>query len=237
MKLKQITFTGIDKWTDLSALQKIQSAIPMVEFGVLLSRNWQENGNRYFNPSELGKLRGLGLNLSCHLCGHIAREAIKNNWQPVIDLCEGNFDLFKRCQLNVSKNAENPSKLELTIPDTLEEAIIQQNSADEVELWKSAMPNDKITVLVDGSGGLGIDTPIKALDTPFKVGYAGGISVHNVSDKVKYLEDSPLVRDYWIDMESSIRTDDKFDINNVYSVLNRLNRDFFELFKENIFYS
>ena len=69
MKLKQITFAGIDKWTDLSELKKIQKAAPNVEFGVLLSRNWQENGNRYFNPSELYKLRDLGLNLSCHLCG------------------------------------------------------------------------------------------------------------------------------------------------------------------------
>ena len=87
MKLKQITFAGIDKWTDLSELKKIQKAAPNVEFGVLLSRNWQENGNRYFNPSELYKLRDLlGLNLSCHLCGYLAREAVNNNWQPAIDI-------------------------------------------------------------------------------------------------------------------------------------------------------
>ena len=235
MKLKQITFTGIDRWTDLSELKKMQKYVPNIEFGVLLSRNWKENGNRYFDPSELYKLRGLGLNLSCHLCGYLAREAVNNNWKPAIDLCEGNFDLFRRCQLNVSNNKSNPEKLELDIPETLDEVIIQQHSVDNIELWKSAMPNNKITILLDASGGQGIDTTVVALDSPFKVGYAGGISVHNVSDKVKYLEDSPLVRDYWIDMESSIRTDDKFDINNVYSVLNKLNCDFFELFKENIF--
>ena len=237
MKLKQITFTGIDRWTDLSELKKIQKYVPNIEFGVLLSRNWKENGNRYFDPSELYKLRGLGLNLSCHLCGYLAREAVNNNWKPVIDLCEGNFDLFKRCQLNVSNNKSNPEKLELDIPDTLDEVIIQQHSVDNIELWKSAMPNNKITILLDASGGQGIDTTVVALDSPFKVGYAGGISFDNISNKVSFLENSPIVRDYWVDMESSIRTDDKFDINNVFSVLNKLNRDFFELFKENIFSS
>ena len=72
----------------MSELKKIQKAAPNVEFGVLLSRNWQENGNRYFNPSELYKLRDLGLNLSCHLCGYLAREAVNNNWQPYMKFYE-----------------------------------------------------------------------------------------------------------------------------------------------------
>ena len=222
MKLKQITFTGIDKWTDLSELKKIQKYVPNIEFGVLLSRNWKENGNRYFDPSELYKLRGLGLNLSCHLCGYLSREAVNNNWKPAIDLCEGNFDLFKRCQLNVSNNKSNPEKLELDIPDTLDEVIIQQHSVDNIDLWKSTMPNNKITILLDASGGQGIDTPVVALDSPFKVGYAGGISFDNISDKVSFLENSPIVRDYWVDMESSVRTDDKFDIKKVMACIFKL---------------
>lgn len=222
MKLKQITFTGIDRWTDLTELVKLQKYIPNIEFGVLLSKNWQENGNRYFDPSDLWKLKDLGLNLSCHLCGHIAREAVRNNWQPVIDLCGGYFDIFKRCQLNIAPYTTNPEKLELTIPNTLDEVIIQQKSVDEISLWQSAMPNDKITVLLDASGGQGIDTPIKALDTRFKVGYAGGISFDNIANKFNFLEHSSAVNDYWIDMESSVRTDDKFDIKKVMACILKL---------------
>lgn len=221
-KLKQITFTGIDGWTDVSELKMIQREYPMVEFGVLLSKNWRENGMRYYNPDALGRLDYEGLNLSCHLCGEIAREAVRNNFNPVIDLCKGKFDIFKRCQLNIAGYTNNPEKLVLDVPDTLEEVVIQQKSVDDIGLWKSGLPNPKLSVLLDASGGRGIDTAIRVLDTPLKVGYAGGISVENVVEKVRFLEYSPLVRQYWIDMESSVRTDDVFDVDKVWDVLNRL---------------
>lgn len=35
MRLKHITFTGIDAKTDIKALQEIQLEFPLVEFGVL----------------------------------------------------------------------------------------------------------------------------------------------------------------------------------------------------------
>ena len=43
-KMKCVTFTGIDGWTDIDELEVIQNQYPMVEFGVLLSKNWHENG-------------------------------------------------------------------------------------------------------------------------------------------------------------------------------------------------
>ena len=221
-KLKCVTFTGIDGWTDIDELEVIQNQYPMVEFGVLLSKNWHENGMRYYNPNALRRLAHTGLNLSCHLCGSIAREAVRNNFEPAIDLCKGYFDIFKRCQLNIAGYANNPEKLVLDVPDSLEEVIIQQKSIENIGLWKSGLPNPKLSVLLDASGGRGIDTPIRVLDTPLKVGYAGGISVENVVEKVRFLEDSPLVRSYWIDMESSVRTNDVFDVNKVWHVLDEL---------------
>lgn len=221
-KLKHITFTGIDGWTEINELEVIHQHYPMVEFGVLLSKNWHENGMRYYNPNALHRLKYSDLNLSCHLCGSIAREAVRNNFEPAIDLCKGYFDIFKRCQLNIAGYTNNPERLVLDVPDTLEEVIIQQKSADDIGLWKSGLPNPKLSVLLDASGGRGIDTTIRVLDTPLKVGYAGGISVENVAEKVRFLEDSPLVRKYWIDMESSVRTNDVFDVDKVWSVLNRL---------------
>jgi len=132
--------------------------------------------------------------------------------------------------LNIAKNKTNPEKLELTIPETLNEVIIQQNSVNEVDLWKSAMPNKKITILLDASGGQGIDTPVVALDTPYKAGYAGGISFDNIKEKVDFLESSPIVRNYWIDMESSVRTDDKFDIAKVMACIFKLYADTIVIF-------
>lgn len=222
-KMKQITFTGIDGWTDIDELEVIQNQYPMVEFGVLLSKNWHENGMRYYNPDALRRLAHSGLNLSCHLCGRIAREAVRNNFEPAIDLCKGYFDIFKRCQLNIARNANNPEKLVLDVPDSLEEVIIQQKSVDDIGLWVSGLPNPKLSVLLDASGGRGIVSDIYALDTPLKVGYAGGLSAENIVKAIAFLEKSPVVRQYWVDMESSVRTNDVFDVNKVWAVMDVIN--------------
>ena len=54
-KLKHVSFAGIDRNTDREELSRIQDEFPMVEFGVLMSRNWFENGNRYI-PSKTIKM-------------------------------------------------------------------------------------------------------------------------------------------------------------------------------------
>ena len=54
---------------------------------------------------------------------------------------------------------------------------------------------------------------------PFKVGYAGGFNPENVADKLHYLLTNDEVGDFWIDMESGVRTDDWFDLDKVRRVL------------------
>lgn len=220
MKLQHVTFTGIDGKTDLWELYKIQEEYPFVEWGVLLSKDWRTNGNRFFNPSYLQTLRESGLNLSAHLCGTMAAYAIRGGWDYVYDCTRWDFDVFKRCQLNVSTRKDNPARLtKLRRPDSLEELIIQQRSADEVDLWRTAKTGRNITVLLDASGGRGIDTPIKVLKNAPKVGYAGGINVDNVFNKLTFLLTHEEVNDFWIDMENGVRTDDWFDTDFVRSVL------------------
>lgn len=43
--LRHITFTGVDAKTDINALYQIQKEFPIVEWGILVSKNWRENGN------------------------------------------------------------------------------------------------------------------------------------------------------------------------------------------------
>ena len=52
-----------------------------------------------------------------------------------------------------------------------------------------------------------------------KTGYAGGFDHNNVKDKLICLFCNEYVGDFWIDMESSVRTDDKFDLNKVRRIL------------------
>ena len=223
-KLKQVTFTGVDKWTNLEELKRVQEEYPIIEFGILLSKNWANNGPRYMNPADLGKFKDQGLTLSGHLCGSIAREAVRDNWESVIELCQGNFDIFQRCQLNIVGAENLPRRLELyNIPKNLKEVIIQQHSSEECDFFLSGLGNSRTTVLLDGSGGRGINTGNSYLDLPIKVGYAGGIGPDNIVDKIKFLEENENVGpSFWIDMESSVRTDEKFDLNKIRTVMWRI---------------
>ena len=220
MKLQHITFTGIDGKTDLGALWELQQQYPIAEFGVLVAKNWRENGNRYFNPSYLMAL-DRGLNLSAHLCGSIARAAVRGDFGPFREWATAYPYIFNRCQLNIATSKENPDSFKLCCGDTLlfDEIILQQRSVEDCPLWIGSPASDYVTVLFDASGGQGIDTPIKVMPVIHKVGYAGGISPKNVAEKLTYLLQNPDVGDFWIDMESGVRTDDWFDLDKVRRVL------------------
>lgn len=219
-KLKGLSFNGLDTMTNLSRAMDIQEKYPLVEFGVLLSGNWSKNGNRYFNPNFIKVLWDFDLNLSLHLCGRIARRAIRNDFQPGIDLCGGYFNLFQRVQINIASYGDkNPKDVVLDIPETVREVIIQQKSADDCKLFtdfytahKDSL-GDKVSVLIDGSGGNGVETELNILETTAKVGYAGGIKEENIISKLDYLMEH--TDNFWIDLESGARTDDYFDLGKI----------------------
>ena len=217
--LRQITFTGIGTDTDLKTLKEIQDEYPLVEWGVLLSKNWQENGPRFFDPSQLNNLRWQGLNLSCHLCGSAARAVVSENWEPAFEVTRGMFGLFQRCQVNISMEQPNDQTQYMRPPIDLSELIIQQKSAGAMNIFNAIKNRTKMSVLLDASGGRGIDTPVKPLNIPgLKVGYAGGLNPENVGEKLEYLMEN-VEGEFWIDMESGVRTDDRFDIDKCVSVL------------------
>lgn len=217
--LKHITFTGIGVDTDFNLLRELQDTYPFIEWGVLMSKNWANNGPRYFDPSKLEMLRGLGLKLSCHACGSLAYEALNNNWDPLRELTQGSLDIFSRCQLNISNKQPRENTPKLRPPQELDEVIIQQKNADNLEAFNCIENKENISVILDASGGHGVDTPIEIMKMDgVKVGYAGGMNPDNVYGKMKQLFTSDC-GDFWIDMESGVRTDDIFDIAKVISVM------------------
>lgn len=222
MRLQHITFTGIDGKTDLRAIMDIRKKYPIAEFGVLVSKNWYKNGNRYFNPSYIDGLYR-GFRFSAHLCGSIARAAVRGDLEPFLSWAgfyslRDKDEMFGRCQLNIAPYSDNPETVNLTGDILLfDEIILQQKSADDCSLYLNSKENGCISVLLDASGGEGIDTPIKILEGR-KVGYAGGISPDNVAEKLTYLYEH-TEGDFWIDMESGVRTDDWFDLDKVVKVL------------------
>lgn len=218
--LYAITFTGIDGKTDLGELWDLQCKYPYVEWGVLVSQNWRTNGNRYFNPSMLPAL-DRGLCLSAHMCGKIAREFANGNINPFVNWSKGRFDLFTRCQLNISKSNGVPEKFVQTdeMRILFDQVILQQKGVNDCGLFMNSKEDERVSILLDASGGNGIDTPIEILDAnPNLVGYAGGINPENVESKLTYLLEN-VNGQFWIDMESGVRTDDWFDLDKVKQVL------------------
>ena len=184
MRLKHITFTGIDAKTDIQDLIDIQREFPIAEFGVLTSYHWNENGNRYLNPAFLSNLyAGNGeLNLALHVCGSAAHDAAMGEWYKINDHLSGALNMFKRIQLNVANRTDNPKYLWSTHYSG-QELIVQQRNAEDVALYAATRSEFEyvcpVSVLLDASGGQGIDTPIKILKTHGKVGYAGGFNPDN----------------------------------------------------------
>ena len=224
MSLKHIPFTGIDAKTDIHVLREIQGEFPIAEFGVLTSYHWYENGNRYLNPAFISNLyAGNGeLNLALHICGSATHDAAVGMWQKIKEHLFGTLEIFKRIQLNVANRKNNPEYL--WAPSFIhQELIVQQHDLDNLTLYNTTRDiwqGDRCpaSVLLDASGGRGIDTPIEVLKGNHKVGYAGGLNPDNVGEKLSYLMEN-VDGDFWIDMESGVRTDDWFDLDKVVKVL------------------
>lgn len=224
MKLRHITITGIDILTEIDGLQELQEKFPWAEFGILFSKHWQQNGQRYPNPAQLlPDLADRSLHLSAHICGSMAREIVcTNNWQPFSELIEYYNFLFDRVQLNVAPlSFPGIQSSPLSAPSFCKELIIQQRSTMEIDVYK-AMANKRnyVSILFDQSGGRGIGLDKSALKlNPFiKAGYAGGINPDNVADTLIHLFNKAN-HPFWIDTESGVRTRDYLDLEKVYKLL------------------
>jgi hypothetical protein len=213
--LNRVTFTGVDDKTNIDDLVYLTEKYPFVEFGILVSKNNSNNGtvNRYPNLTILKRLKNKGLNLSCHICGSIARQIVqKNDWSELEILLGKDMEIFKRFQLNVS-NIHKFSK-EISFREG-KDFIIQLKDDTSLYDYYKDLPN--VLGFQDNSGGLG-KFEDNWIDSDRYFGYAGGLSVENVE---KVIEDLLIVNnsDFWIDMESSVRTNDRFDTKKCEEVL------------------
>lgn len=208
--INKVTFTGIDNKTNLNDLIILQQEYPFVEYGMLISENNTNNDTNPRYPS-LRILDGLEkgmLNLSLHVCGKLARDIVQyNNWEPVYKMMGTYMDLFSRIQLNVA-GTRKISK-DLTFPE--DKDIIIQLTQNKLDIYETYKEPPHICGFQDASGGRGIVSCgwMKTQDIYF--GYAGGINEENVLNVIQEIN-AVNSNDFWIDMESSIRTDDIFDI-------------------------
>ena len=219
----RVTFTGIDKKTDVNKLVELQTKYPDIEFGFLISSSntGNDTNNRYPSLITLQKLKNKGLNLSLHVCGKLVRNIAKTgSLEEVKEFMGPYFDMFNRIQLNLVG-----STVKYLVTDTLGKQVIIQTNLDEpksnatYQLYLGAKM-DNIVFLSDKSGGHGTVEDFDYFDVDYQ-GFAGGINPDNVLER-KEEADILWEKDYWLDMESGVRTDDWFDLNKVEQVCQKV---------------
>ena len=139
--LKHITFTGVDANTDIHTLQEIQKRWPIVEFGVLTSYHWYENGNRYLDPRLMRNLENL--NLALHLCGSAAHDAACGDWHEIEHLTYGSLYKFNRVQLNIAERKDNPTDVAPSYYLN-QEIIIQQRDKEHLDIYLETLKKNAL---------------------------------------------------------------------------------------------
>lgn len=192
-KPKFVTFTGVDTFTNLADCIALSNLYP-IEWGFLYSET--NNDVKYSGWRLIHTTLAENLNCAIHLCGTAAQRALTTRSFKYYPKC------VKRVQINARSELYNTDALyQLAKRRTI---IIQ--SRDENKF--NHLTNN-INILYDCSGGKGIQPSKWPSDHSDKlVGYAGGINTDNVKEILGQID----ANDFWIDIESGVRTANLFDI-------------------------
>lgn len=201
MKPEFITFTGADAQSSLDDMAALSAQYP-IEWGILLSPDRQGNDPRYPDVETISRFVWSKLTLSAHLCGEYSRRIMGR--RSLVDIVPVDLYCFNRIQVN---HAEPVTDSIIYFRNGWGKMrCIAQSRGDE-------FPKDtSVDWLFDRSGGRG-EAPTAWPAHPGNdrlVGYAGGISPENIRGVMSVLEQR--TGRYWIDMESGVRTNDRFDL-------------------------
>lgn len=198
-----VTFTGVDRIEILPRLKELSAKYP-IEWGVLIDPA-QEDNILFPTKDERKEIQSSGLRLSAHICGVPASEIVNGTRPTYLGL-----DGFSRLQINHSRDGsteENIKNAHDFATSIGMRPALQCQGGFPTEL--------RADWLYDVSFGLGTrptDWPKLNSEGTF-CGYSGGISPETVQATMKAL---PLSKsdngNFWIDMESGVRTNDLLDV-------------------------
>lgn len=195
-----ITITGVDKCTSFEDISLLLDA--GAEVAVLWTET-PEGRNRYPSVSWMVNMRSRCRqygSIAVHVCGSGARKRLLKSGGALF------IHGFNRIQINGRVSVDDLCR----VCDRYEVEVITQNHATNAELLNYPMASHAI--LVDGSGGRGI-APAEWIRpiTRKRVGFAGGLGPDNLAAELPKIA-AVATGDWWVDMESSVRTDDWFDV-------------------------
>ena len=195
-----ITFTGIDRADLLPGMLALSARYP-IEWGVLF--DVAQEGAPLFPPAAVRHiLQGAALRLSAHICGGAAR-AIVEGTDPILDLAG-----FSRVQINHARAGSSDSEIGNSA------SFGARHGVRAALQCQGEFPGDlRVDWLYDVSFGTGVrptSWPAVHPQLPF-CGYSGGLGPDTVRETLPRF---PIAAGaaYWIDMESGVRTDGRFDL-------------------------
>jgi len=244
--MHKIVFTGADDATAPESLLPLSKEYPFVEWGVLVAKNeieepkypsvsWLE---RWLNFRDEQKKQGFDIDFSIHICNEWAEE-IAFGGSGAFDKMGHILSRVPRLQLNFARFLDdklNKEKLFALLKGKDQEFVFQLPSFSYIDLVLEARKQGiRAFAFFDPSAGQGI-SPSGGWPNPpsvnIPVGFAGGLGPLNLQaalntiSKLSSYELEPSVelpadhvREYWVDMETNVRTDGKFDLEKVHTCL------------------
>lgn len=199
-----VTFTGVDDWTDVNYMVALSRRFP-IEWAILLSPSRQGTDDpRYPGPETLSKVAWATswprFRLAAHLCGGHSRAIVEMR-----DVCDIPIDLGVCDRIQINHPTPIPSRIVEFRKGWGPMRCIAQTQAE-------AFPDDaRVDWLCDASGGRGVarESWPRHPGGDRLVGYAGGLNPDNVREAIARIDSSGP---FWIDMETGVRTDNRFDL-------------------------
>lgn len=225
MSLKHCTFTGLDEKFSMEDLEFLSQRYSFLEWGILYSTSENPNlsANRYPSQKWLEHhideisaiIEKTGVSLSLHVCGKEVNNLISQKDTFI------NFLLpyFNRVQINFRYKPKQKESLIELFNNNPETYFITQHHQANLLLVNDMAEIENHQILFDKSGGKGIlegewPNPIEKK----LCGYAGGLGPDNIEDQINKISATTQNKNYWIDMETQIRTEEWLDYQKCLSV-------------------
>ena len=219
--LTGVTITGADDGVDPRELVALSEEFPFVEWGILFST--KRSGEPRYPSQDWANCAGkkfYGVRYAIHMCGQAARETLAGSerWLPSRGYCRVQLNGWARQTANTGQLSWHAVRRSVSFILQCCDAVDLQHAANDAAEIECA------EILYDPSGGRGIEA-IRWPAPPrgARLGYAGGITPDNVEQVIADIAAANLHagNDWWIDMESGVRTDDRLDLAKVRAVLER----------------
>lgn len=213
MKLRYCSLTGADDAVKIDDLSALAAEFPFVETAILLMPD-KAGQPRFPTYDWIRRFAAQykGAHKAMHLCGEALLRFVEDDAE-ILDLMRG----FSRSQLNLTFADAGQKVAPQKLADQAAkypqfEFIIQYGPQHKGFLpYFEPVPNHAL--LFDDSAGRGVSPDHWPAPVPGHFcGYAGGLKPENLEHHIDLIDQAVGDDITWIDMETGIRTDDRYDL-------------------------